>query len=218
MKKVELFDTELWLHHLGDGKLLLQSIDEPSISFPRTGEALNGLEEIDEVVACQSEILIYSKKTWEELEDLISKVKIGKKSKNKIIEISVCFHDHPDWKLVLQSTGKSKDEIIDQICNTEFTIGMYGFVPGFFYLDGLTSDLHIPRKEKPVDHIRAGSLAMGGQYLGVYGSSTPGGWYVLGSTDWIIRHKSKKKFFNIGDIVKFKQVTLPALNKLLENG
>jgi len=57
---------------------------------------------------------------------------------------------------------------------------MFGFLPGFVYMNGLDKNLHTPRKSTPSKYIAANSLAIGGSYLGIYSLPSPGGWHVVG--------------------------------------
>ncbi len=40
--------------------------------------------------------------------------------------------------------------------------------------------MHCPRLDHPVRSVPAGTLAVGGPYVGVYGRSSPAGWNVVG--------------------------------------
>ena len=77
-------------------------------------------------------------------------------------------------------TGHSRVEIINQIIQLEFTVAMFGFLPGFVYLHGLPESLHVSRKSTPSTKMNANTLAMGGPYMGIYTYPSPGGWYDIG--------------------------------------
>ena len=61
---------------------------------------------------------------------------------------------------------------------------MYGFIPGFMYLGGLNKKLSITRKKIPDRKILKGSVAIGGGQTGVYPADSPGGWHIIGHTNF----------------------------------
>ena len=63
-----------------------------------------------------------------------------------------------------------------------YTVAFLGFAPGFPYLAGLPAELHAPRLATPRTHVPAGSVAVGGEFTGIYPSATPGGWRLIGRT------------------------------------
>jgi len=88
-----------------------------------------------------------------------------------------------------------------------------GFAPGFPYLDGLDERLHLKRKASPRDRIEPGSVAIGGSHAGIYSVASPGGWHLLGRTDFPLFQPEKargtlsdaREVFALaaGDTVKF---------------
>jgi KipI family sensor histidine kinase inhibitor len=57
-----------------------------------------------------------------------------------------------------------------------------GFLPGFAYLGGMDRRLATPRRKEPRLAVPAGSLGIGGEQTGVYPSTSPGGWQLIGRT------------------------------------
>jgi inhibitor of KinA len=53
-------------------------------------------------------------------------------------------------------------------------------LPGFFYLNGLSTRLHTPRKSVPLLTVPPGSVAIGGSQTGIYPMPSPGGWHIIG--------------------------------------
>lgn len=91
-------------------------------------------------------------------------------------------YDGPDLEGVAQKTGLTVDAVIALHCKAVYTVRMIGFSPGFPYLDGLDTQLQIPRKETPVKHVVPGAVAIGGPHAGIYSVASPGGWHLLGRT------------------------------------
>lgn len=69
---------------------------------------------------------------------------------------------------------------IAALTSTTFTVAFCGFAPGFAYMRGLPSALHLPRRERPRPCVPAGSIAIAAGYLAVYPTQSPGGWHLLG--------------------------------------
>ena len=160
---------------------------------------------IDDVIVTEVEIClkINSNFNYSKL-GLLQNIKLDMGVKVGVYKMPVYFKDHDDWYKVETVTGFSKAEIIAKFKVTNFSIAMFGFLPGFLYLEGLESSLHIPRKPIPAKYIQANSLAIGGRYLGLYTLDSPGGWHVIGQTPLSILQMSKLPpvLLNLGD--KFK--------------
>ncbi|MDO8908568.1 MAG: 5-oxoprolinase subunit PxpB [Pseudohongiella sp.] len=88
----------------------------------------------------------------------------------------------PDLEAAADLCGLSAQTLVEKHLDGEYLVQCLGFMPGFAYLAGLDPALHIPRKSSPSTRIPAGSVAIAGSHTGVYPSSTPGGWHVIGRT------------------------------------
>lgn len=94
-----------------------------------------------------------------------------------------------EWPSVEQFTRLSRDVIIERLLQAELRLAMFGFLPGFAYLNGLPAELHIPRKSNPTTRSRPNAVALGGKYLGIYSLPSPAGWHVIGELGLnILRH------------------------------
>lgn len=93
-------------------------------------------------------------------------------------------YDGVDLEVVAGACGLSVSEVIRRHSATVYTVRMMGFSPGFPYLEGLDPMLHIERRKSPRNHIAPGSVAIGGPHAGIYSVASPGGWHLLGRTDW----------------------------------
>ncbi|MFD9359031.1 allophanate hydrolase subunit 1 [Streptomyces sp. NPDC060031] len=91
-------------------------------------------------------------------------------------------YDGPDLAEVARLWGVTEGEVPGIIGGTHFRVAFCGFAPGFGYLTGLPRHLHLPRRATPRTAVPAGSLALAGEYAGVYPRSSPGGWQLIGST------------------------------------
>jgi KipI family sensor histidine kinase inhibitor len=94
---------------------------------------------------------------------------------------------------------------LKQFCATRFRVAMIGFKPGFPYLIGLARALAMPRLATPRVRVPQGSVAIGGNYAGIYPTPSPGGWRVIGITDAPLFQPMRAEpcLFAPGDQVQF---------------
>ncbi|MGW6853352.1 5-oxoprolinase subunit B family protein [Streptomyces virginiae] len=95
-------------------------------------------------------------------------------------------YDGPDLAEVARLWGVVPEEVPGIVGATDFRVAFCGFAPGFGYLTGLPERFHVPRRASPRTAVPAGSLALAGEYAGVYPRSSPGGWQLIGSTDAVL--------------------------------
>ena len=99
-------------------------------------------------------------------------------------------------------------EIIGIHSSTLYTVHFIGFLPGFPYLSGLDKRLHCPRRSNPRIRIPAGSVAIGGQQTGIYPVDSPGGWHLIGHTDFTLFDisASPPSPIQAGDTIQFNVI------------
>ncbi len=102
----------------------------------------------------------------------------------KIWEVPVCYE--PDFAPDLVQLAEFKQMTLSQLIEIHaspiYRIHFFGFLPGFFYLNGLPEILHTPRKSIPNRSVPKGSVAIGGSQTGIYPGESPGGWHLIGRT------------------------------------
>ena len=125
-----------------------------------------------------------------------------------------------DWRLVEQSSGLSRGQVIERLLELEFQLAMFGFLPGFAYLSGLPGELHIPRKDTPTTVTPANSLALGGKYLGIYSLPSPAGWNVIGKLGARLMQLDKLPPIAMrpGDRVRLEQIDEEQLQAMNSSG
>lgn len=99
-----------------------------------------------------------------------------------IVEVPVRYHGE-DLEAVARATGLSVEQVIQLHGSAEFQVAFCGFAPGFAYLTGLPKTLHVPRRQSPRTRVEAGSVALAGEFCGIYPRPSPGGWQIIGHTD-----------------------------------
>lgn len=98
-----------------------------------------------------------------------------------LVEIPVRY-DGVDLDEVATLSGLSQEEVIRLHSSTEFRVAFCGFVPGFAYLTGLPEVLRVPRRKSPRTRVDSGSVALAGEFTGIYPRASPGGWQLIGHT------------------------------------
>ena len=104
---------------------------------------------------------------------------------SRTIEIPVTYGGTagPDLQDLAQATGLTPDEVCRRHSAVIYTVYFVGFLPGFPYLGPLDPALHVPRRTTPRQRVPPGSVAVAGEYTGVYPWPSPGGWHVIGHVD-----------------------------------
>ncbi|WP_114907717.1 5-oxoprolinase subunit B family protein [Ornithinimicrobium murale] len=95
------------------------------------------------------------------------------------VEVPVRY-DGADLAETADLLGCSAQELVRRHLEEQWTVAFCGFAPGFGYLAGSTFDWDTPRRESPRTRVPAGSLALAGEFTGVYPRESPGGWQLIG--------------------------------------
>lgn len=98
-----------------------------------------------------------------------------------LVEIPVVY-DGADLADVADLLGCEVAEVVRRHTAEVWTVAFCGFAPGFGYLTA-PSHWDIPRRESPRTKVPAGSVALAGEFCGVYPRESPGGWQLIGRTD-----------------------------------
>ena len=124
----------------------------------------------------------------------------------------------PDLAEVATLTGLAEQHVIDLHEQTEFSVYMLGFLPGFAFLGDTPKALHLPRRTEPRVRVPAGSVAIAMQLTGVYPWDSPGGWHILGKCPIPLfdAQHDQPVLFKAGDTVKFKSISLEEFNDITE--
>ncbi|MFF1496824.1 allophanate hydrolase subunit 1 [Streptomyces sp. NPDC058304] len=117
-------------------------------------------------------------------------------------------YDGPDLAEAARLWGVAEREVAGIVGGTVFRVAFCGFAPGFGYLTGLPERYHLPRRATPRTAVPAGSLALAGEYAGVYPRSSPGGWQLIGTTDAVLWDPERQPaaLFAPGVRVRFEEV------------
>jgi len=120
------------------------------------------------------------------------------------------IYDGPDLLEIAESLRLRVEKIIQLHTAPVYTVRFLGFAPGFAYLDGLDTHLHLPRRDSPRTRIEPGSVAIGGTQASIYTVPSPGGWNILGHTEHPLFSPQKNDLtaftLNAGDTLKFHPI------------
>jgi len=175
---------------------------------------INGIVDVVPAYASLTVFFMPEVITYSRILEIINNVKdkaiLTSQESGKIWEIPVeyCMEMEKDMASLTSHSGLSRNEIVDLHTSALYEVYFLGFMPGFLYLGGLDKRLHIPRKAIPDLKIPSGSVAIGGAQTGIYPQESPGGWYVLGHTDFKVIDFYTPPFCQVksGDKVKFNSI------------
>ncbi len=112
----------------------------------------------------------------------------------------------PDLAEVAERTGMSQAEVVTAHTGTPWRVGFAGSTPGFGYLIGGDPRLRVPRRARLRTAVPAGSVALAGEFSGIYPRQWPGGWQLIGHTDaalWDV-HRDPPALLSPGTTVRFR--------------
>lgn len=114
-------------------------------------------------------------------------------------------YDGADLADVAAAVGWSVDQVVAAHSGAEYVAAFCGFSPGFAYLTGLPTALHLARRASPRTRVPAGSVAIASAYSAVYPRESPGGWHLLGTTEAVLfdPHAEEPALIRPGTRVRF---------------
>ncbi len=95
-------------------------------------------------------------------------------------------YDGPDLAEVALLLEMDPDDVVAAHTGTPWRVGFGGFAPGFAYLVDGDPQLTVPRRAEPRTRVPAGSVALAGEFSGIYPRASPGGWQIIGRTDAVL--------------------------------
>jgi len=180
---LHLHDIRLEVCLFGTDFLLLRADDPARLAAIGRAIYRRGFDFVEEVIVTEGEIALQLNERFRYTRIAqLTTLEPEDEGAARSYRLPVCFRDHPDWGGVAAHTGLDREAVIARLATASFRLVMFGFLPGFLYLDGLEPALQVSRKAEPAKHIPPNSIALGGKYLGLYSLGSPGGWHVLGQT------------------------------------
>ncbi len=116
----------------------------------------------------------------------------------------------PDLAEVAGRTGMASSEVVRLHAEGRYTVLATGFAPGFAYLGDVASAMAVPRRTAPRQSVPAGSIGLADRRTGVYPSSGPGGWQLIGRVPPSLFADASERLtrFSPGQPVSFRVISL----------
>lgn len=206
----------------------LKGIDQDLLAFTQfvTDEKIHGIKDI--ILAYDTLTLVYDILHFDSnpflfahtiLEQFNASKKCLNAMENKsIIEIPVCYDASLgiDLQNAIKASNCSIDELIQQHSDKIYTVYCLGFLPGFAYMGDVPNAIQLPRHRSPRSKVLAGSVGIAGRQTGIYPSTSPGGWQIIGRTPIKIFDPASPSLtlFKAGDQIKFKPIDLASFHTL----
>lgn len=177
---------------------------------------------IEEVVPGAQSVLIVASRTapLAELETrltaLLTKLDPASATQSQQAEVSLeVNYNGSDLPLLATQLNLSPQAIVELHTQATYEVAFCGFSPGFAYLTGLPTELHVPRLSTPRPQVPAGSVAIADSYSAVYPQASPGGWHLLGRTQATLFNLNEPEpaLLQPGTKVRFVQIRESAVAK-----
>ncbi len=129
------------------------------------------------------------------------------KNAGRLIEIPVNFSPQfaLDLEFVAATNHLTADEVIEIFTRQTYRVFMLGFLPAFAYMGEIDERIAAPRKQSPRLVVPRGSVGIAGRQTGIYPFNSPGGWQIVGKTDFELftPNAANPGALQAGDLVKF---------------
>jgi KipI family sensor histidine kinase inhibitor len=131
----------------------------------------------------------------------------GATATGDLVEIPVRY-DGDDLDDAAELIGCDGAELVRRHTAEEWTVAFCGFAPGFGYLTSPAWPHDLPRRSSPRTRVPLGSVALAGEFSGVYPRESPGGWQLIGRTEVAVFDLSREPaaLFRPGHRVRFVAV------------
>jgi len=179
-------------------------------------ESIKGIKGLLEIVPSYSSVLIrydLFSYNYDELCTIIKNSSIGeaKDRKSELFEIPVYYGLEVGLDLMELSSysNLSVEEIIVLHTSKAYDIYSLGFAPGFAFLGKVDKKIAKPRLSSPRLKIPKGSVAIGNEQTAIYPNESPGGWNIIGRSNFTLYDRKLKNLtpFSLGDRIKFYAIS-----------
>lgn len=143
-------------------------------------------EGVLDIVPASRTILLAVDRTRVELSDVERVVRRltprhGERAEGDLVELPVTY-DGEDLSDVASLLSCDVEEVVARHTAEEWTVAFCGFMPGFGYMTSSSGTWDVPRRPSPRTKVPPGSVALAGEFSGVYPRESPGGWQLIGRT------------------------------------
>lgn len=173
---------------MGPTAVLIEQLEAPPAAV---GEAIRRLDLAGVVdIVPAAETLLVTVDRSDALDEVVERLHALRHrgvddTSGHVVEIPVVY-DGDDLAEVAEHAGMPVEGVIELHASATYRVAFCGFAPGFAYLEGLPTALHLPRRPTPRTRVPAGSVAIAAGFSAVYPAASPGGWHLLGRTDVLL--------------------------------
>lgn len=129
------------------------------------------------------------------------------KNTPRLIEIPVNFSEEfaPDLDFVAAQNNLARQTVIEVFTAETYRVFMLGFLPAFAYMGEIDEKIAAPRRNTPRLIVPKGSVGIAGRQTGIYPFASPGGWQIIGRTNFELftPNAANPCALQAGDAVKF---------------
>jgi inhibitor of KinA len=140
-------------------------------------------------------------------ENALQNLNEASENKTRFIEIPVNFSEEfaLDLEFAASSNNLSPEKFIEIFTAKIYRVFMLGFMPAFAYMGEVDARIAVPRKQTPRLIVPKGSVGIAGRQTGIYPFNSPGGWQIIGRTNYELFTPEKENpcALEAGDLVKF---------------
>lgn len=104
---------------------------------------------------------------------------------SELVEVPVTY-DGEDLEDAARLLDCDAGELVRRHTAEEWTVAFCGFMPGFGYLVSKGWQVQVPRRSNPRKKVPPGSVALAGEFSGVYPRESPGGWQLIGRSSLVL--------------------------------
>lgn len=203
--------STLTFHTASRRHLLVECADLPATMALHHSLKAADLPGVTELIPAARTVLLSfdpARTSAETLTDAVRGLGHTESASDAAREVTIDVHyDGDDLAEVADLLSVSPAEVINRHQAATWQVAFAGFAPGFGYLAGDDELFDVPRRSSPRTRVPVGSVALAGEFTGVYPRSSPGGWQLIGRTDaklWDL-DRQPPALFVPGTIVKFAE-------------
>jgi inhibitor of KinA len=197
------------VRRLTDRFLLLMNLPVPAWKVADWLNSHGARWGIDEACSAYDAVGVYGRvEETVDLEEWLQGFEENTGVPSRLHKIPVCYELGTDLDFVAKSLNLTISDVISMHSRTTFEVYAIGFQPGFPYLGYLPPNLMgLDRLDKPRSEVPSGSVGITGDQCGIYPSSMPGGWRIIGRTPLMIADVANEWFpIKAGDRVVFHAI------------
>lgn len=195
---------------MGEGALLVETADAAAAQGLRASLLQQGMEGLQELVPGQRSLLVSFDPLRLDVDALMRHVSglaaaPTAPARPRRHDVGVQYAGE-DLAPLARELGMGPEELVRRHAAPVYRVAFLGFAPGFPYLTGLDPALQAARRGEPRVRVPAGSVAIAGEFTGIYPRATPGGWRLIGRTAVVLfdATRASPALFAPGDEVRFQ--------------